>query len=613
MISIHLVEQPGGVQILDLTPYVESAPIAHAAHGDGDLAISLQLPSLGRQLALLERPGTPWVEVYDTGELVYCGRVEDPQASSQGVLTLTTYGPWRALTDARDTALWSDTSVAGWFQPTAQQIATSYPGRFRFDTNNRLNVEPENNSVQGNTPIVGYAAYAAPSLGSRLIQNIAFDYYYGGSTAGWIANCQSWTAPSPINTAWTVSANLWIGTVTAAPGAAFTGSICAPLTTLVNALTYGLSSNNAAATFAGQTGDVAMRITNLRITTNPLAVDTTLSAGAILGATSITVVSATNIVVGQSLYLGGTNPERVTVTSVAGATIGITALVAAKSAGNSVRAQRVLASDIAAHLASIVSTLNPGQLRSATTLIQQSTLDRRDVAYGDASPASVLETLATGEQLACGVSRNQLLYLRPRDQAAWTQTYAVDVSDITIGRSIESLRNHLTATYEDASGRPVRTAAATAGQSVARWGLTRQAALNTTTTNAAEAEGLRDLALADTDDPPPQLAIAIRRLTTPAGAPVPLRMIESGDTFLIRNLVLGNADTIDQLGTVRVARRVFDPATPDEVVIELENPPATLEVALARSALAFTPTETIGQRQADFIRYTNNGLPTSDA
>jgi len=463
-------------------------------------------------------------------------------------------------------------------------LGSSFNERFSFNTQDQVYVTAQKGATVGNTTVnkVGYIGYIGPDQGSRLIQNVAFDYTWSGQT-NWQVGLQSFTS------SWGGLATLWFAN---GAGATQRGSVCATLGTPRDRVAAYLFYNAADAVVLGETGDAYLSLTNVRVTTQALAVDTTLSAGALLGATAILVTSATNITVGMSLYLGGTNPERVTVSSVAGLTIGITPLAAAKAGGDTVRAQRVLVSDIAADVAATVAALNPGQLESGTQLIQPSIVDRRDVLVQDQPATAILEGLASEEQLACGVTRDRLLWLRPRDQAAWSQAYAVDAADLTLGRTIEQLRNQVYATYEDPDGRPLRTAAATSAQSVARWGLTRQAALAVQTTALEQATALRDYALADADDPPSQAAITFTRLFLPNGAGAPLTALEAGDTLTIRNLLINAGGDIDDLTTVRVARVVYDPVADDRaarLTVELENPPAELEVALARIALFYEP------------------------
>lgn len=568
MIAVQLVAQPGGSLIMDLTPHIESASLGRGPHGESDLALSLRLPNLGQQLALVARDGTPWVEVVGAGDLIWAGRVEDAEASSDGLLTLTAYGPWRALEDARDTALWSDTRTDGWRAVAEGEPAyaglTLAPAKFDTATDGRLWITLPKGATFLNLDTTAHI-YDTPAGSSRAITAIAFDYAVT-LPAGWFAFI---IAAERDNTS---PATLWL---LAGAGGLQGGSLLLPLAAARPRLIVGIQA--AAGTPAGETGTWYARLTNIRVTTNLFAVDTTLAAGALAGATSISVASGAGFVVGMTLYLSGTTPERVTVTSVAGTSIGITALLLPKSAGATVRAQRVTAADIAAHLAGVVSALNPAMLAGGAALIQPTAADLVDVSYVGASPADVLDGLAAQESLSVGVSRERLLWLRSRDDPAWNQTYAVDAADITVGVSIEALRNQITATYRDASGRTRTTAAATDAQSVARWGLTRQAGLETDTTSQAEAERLRDLARADAAHPPPRLSLRITRLYAPSGAVAPLTALAPGDTLLIRNLPLG-AD--GDAATGRVARTEYDAVT-GALAVEFEEPPDSLETALA--------------------------------
>lgn len=583
MITCHLFDGPTGDQILDLTPYVRACPIARGAHGDSDVALTLALPSLSQQLALIERYAVPWLEVYDGTGVIWAGRLEDMQAASSGQPQLTAYGPWRALDDVRVTALWSDTRTEAWRLLTEEEIASLRPAFYEFDTQERIFIGLQKNTTYQTAASFAFAVYTIPDRSSRDIQNIAFDVRFQ-LPVGWIARIDGRDASYGS----TVIALTLNGT-----GATVRQSYCLPLSSarpLVGLLVF--NNTGAPVTYAGENGQDYVALTNVRVTTQALAVTTTLTANALLGATSVAVASAANIAVGQSLYLGGTNPERVTVTSVVGLTIGVTPLAAAKAIGDTARAQRVLASDIASAIATTVATLNPAQITAGAQLIQASTVDRRDVLIQDQPATTLLEGLAAEEQLAVGVSRERLVYLRPRDQAAWAQTFAVDAASLTVGRTIEQLRNSIYGVYSDPDGRPLRTAAATAAQSVIRWGLTRQAALAVQTTAAAQAEAFRDYALADSDDPAPQAAIAFTQLWTEDGAPAPLSALAPGDTLLIRNLPSSSAAGIDEVGVVRVARTVLDPTADDRaavLTVELENPPAELEVALARVALFYEP------------------------
>lgn len=583
MITCHLFDGPTGDQILDLTPYVRACPVARGVHGDSDVALTLALPSLSQQLALIERYAVPWLEVHDATGVIWAGRLEDMQAASSGQPALTAYGPWRALDDVRVTALWSDTRTDAWRLLTEEEIASLRPAFYEFDTQERIFVGLQKNTTYQTAASFAFAVYTTPDRSSRDIQNIAFDVRIQ-LPVGWIARIDGRDASYGS----TVIALTLNGT-----GATVRQSYCLPLSSarpLVGLLVF--NNTGAPVTYAGENGQDYVALTNVRVTTQPLAVTTTLTAGALLGATSVTVASAANITVGQSLYLGGTNPERVTVTSVVGLTIGVTPLAAAKAIGDTARAQRVLASDIATAIAATVAALNPAQITAGAQLIQPSTVDRRDVLFQDQPATTLLEGLAAEEQLAVGVSRERLVYLRPRDQAAWAQTFAVDAASLTVGRTIEQLRNSIYGVYTDPDGRPLRTAAATNAQSVIRWGLTRQAALAVETTAVAQAAAFRDYALADSDDPAPQAAIAFTQLWTEDGAPAPLSALAPGDTLLIRNLPSSSAAGIDDLAVVRVARTVLDPTAEDRaavLTVELENPPAELEVALARIALFYEP------------------------
>lgn len=498
--------------IADLTRKVSGCTSATDKHGMADLQLTIDEPSLAAQFRVADRQGLPWLYVGDGGPADYVGRLEDVTIAGGG-LQLTAYGAWRGFSDAPYTALWSESSVAEWFQPTAQQIASSYDDRFSVDANNRLQVAPQNNSVQGNTPLVGYLAYAAVSGGQRLITNISFDYTYGGAT-NWIANCQSWTAPDPISGAWTVIANLWVGAAT--PSAAFvSGSQSITLGTPTNALTFGFSFNGAPAVYAGQTGDVLLRITNLRITTIAAPVE---------------------------------------------------------------------ADDIAGALVTHATGINSGVLSAVTSRISAPGLDLFQETYLDQTPAAILERLerlgdSSGREWRAWVGADRILAFEPWGTSG--RTWYVDVTDLQIQRTLETLANSVYAVYQDASNRPVRTAASSNTLSQSRYGLTRRQALGTQTTSATQAGVERDTRLADTATPPARAGITFTAVYTAYGARVPLERVRAGDTFILRNLAPSLSVDVDKIRVIRIGRAVWD-LIANTLSIEPQVPLPTLETMLAR-------------------------------
>jgi hypothetical protein len=249
-------------------------------------------------------------------------------------------------------------------------------------------------------------------------------------------------------------------------------------------------------------------------------------------------------------------------------------------------ASTVTADAIAAALAGYVNGINSSQLSAETTLIAAPGLDLTDEVYADKYPADILTRLAglgddqtPPRQWEVGVWENRLLHLRVRGSAG--RAWMVDAGSLDVERSLATLSNAAYGVYQDANNRTQRTAAATDAGSIARFGLTRRAAVTAATTSGTQAGVQRDAYLADHALPPTRANIKIGALYDAAGGRLPLWMARSGDTITIRNLPPTLSLDVDRIRTFRIAETAYSCDT-DVLSVTPELPRPSLEVMVAR-------------------------------
>jgi hypothetical protein len=600
-----------GKPLVNLSRRATSCVMEFDLHGESSLSATVRMPRLPEQFRYYDREAGLDLVLTDMGREVWRGRLEEPTVASDG-LRLVAYGTWRALSDILHTALWSTTSFSGWEVLGPESRADNVPGAFEFTSNGRLFITVKKNASVGSSPlVVARLGYVLPHRSSQLITNIAFDYDVTLPNGNWQVGVQSFDAPAPITSAiWTYLHTLWF------QNGSGSGSICESLPTPANALAYYLFRNlSPNAVYGGETDTDFLAISNLRITTTPLAVDTTLSANASLGATSITLASATEaakVRVGMALYIGNaTTPERVTVNSVAGTTIGITPLAAAKVLGNTVRAQAVRSTDIAAGLIAEMNSANPDFVR-ATARLLASTADYSDETYLDTPPAKILDALAFAENRVA-IASNGTVGFRDKTDSRYANTWYVDATDLEVGRLLDSVRNRIYGIYSDTNDRTLRqdkTAAVNnRTSSQRRYGVIREGSLGVSTTSDAIAAQQVALRLSDAADPAPKVQVDFDRLRTRSGQRVRPTQVRGGDLLVIRNLSRSLAANIDQIATFRIARYSLDVMTLKPTV-EAEVPADTLERLLAQPTSPEFDAP-IGQRNAweKPIRFTITPVP----
>jgi hypothetical protein len=252
----------------------------------------------------------------------------------------------------------------------------------------------------------------------------------------------------------------------------------------------------------------------------------------------------------------------------------------------STTASTVTVDAIATALASYVNGINSSQLGTATTLIAAPGLDLTDEVYEDEYPADILTRL-TGlgddqtppRQWECGVWENRLLHLRERGAAA--RAWLVDAGSLDVERSLATLVNAAYGVYRDPNSQTQRTTTATDAGSIARFALTRRAAVPASTTSSTQAGVQRDAFLEDRAIPPTRAEIKIPVLYDEAGGRWPLWMARSGDTITIRNLPPTLSLDVDRIRTFRIAETAYSCDT-NVLSVTPELPRPSLEVMVAR-------------------------------
>lgn len=109
------------------------------------------------------------------GRIVWAGRLEQPTARSDGQMTLTAWGYWRALTDVPYLALHSDVGYARWFPLTAADLSSVQSQAWEQDKYNRLYTAPRKNETHSTTTGAGWK-YLIPNGASTQLVALEFNY-----------------------------------------------------------------------------------------------------------------------------------------------------------------------------------------------------------------------------------------------------------------------------------------------------------------------------------------------------------------------------------------------------------------------------------------------------
>lgn len=575
--SIDIALRTGSTR-LQLPPPSECT-ISQGEHGLEAVQIQYDL-SRYRAFELLNQLSAGLsVQVGAGGAVIADARVEDISIDDQGV-TVQALGRWRALRDVPYTALWSDTTHTRW-RPTAHgEVVNRTPDRYGFDTGENLFITLKKGASYANNSGVGSLVYLPPDRTSRQINGLQIGYRIL-LPANWTFRIVAYGG-SP--GAFTVGPVI-VGPITATGSLQTIGTFTTFTATTYLAIEI-FNSTGALYTNVQEDGDFYVVVDYIRlVTVNSNTINTTLgTAVAAPGTQAVTPGSMAGIYVGQTLNIGGANPEAVTVASITATTFTAT-FARTHLAADSLRAFLLYASDIAPALVAEVNTANAGALSTSNALIQLSGLDLLDQVYEDADMGEILTTLASlgdssGQRYEVGVD-GSTLYFRPVGDAA--QAWYVDASELQVQQTLDQLYNSVYATYQDANGRTLRTASQSDTASITRYGLTRRRAIPANTSNATLAVRVAQTARDDTKNPIPRASLRFPRVYTATGAQAPLWQVRNGDTITIRNLPPVAGAAVDLIRTFRVFDCEYD-AAGDALSVTPETPLPLLEYLLARQA-----------------------------
>jgi hypothetical protein len=227
---------------------------------------------------------------------------------------------------------------------------------------------------------------------------------------------------------------------------------------------------------------------------------------------------------------------------------------------------------------------NPDMLSDSEMLIEDPGVDVYDEDYEDASMIDILNKLAgLGDSMTpprvweVGVWEGRRVHFRPRGSAG--QAWYIDAMSPQIQRSLSQVYNSVYTRYD---GGALTTTPRNDTGSIARYGLMRQLALSSDTTNSGQAERERNAAVEDQAHPIPRASVPIDLVFNGAGSIVPKWMVRSGDTMTIRNLPPDAGTLIDRIRTFLIAETRY---RPDGDVLEItpESPLPMLDVLVARA------------------------------
>jgi len=231
----------------------------------------------------------------------------------------------------------------------------------------------------------------------------------------------------------------------------------------------------------------------------------------------------------------------------------ITAISARTTSSNTVYADEIVDA-----LVAFVNGVNSTQLSSSTALVGAPAVAINEAVYEDERPNRIIDALAElgdgSESWEAGVWEGQKLHFRARAGNAWY----VDIADLTIDATADSLANSVYAVYRNASGFTQRTAVSADAASVSKYGVTRRDFVRADTGDSTEAGNWRDTHLDDSKDITPRTMLITRKIYTASGGLAPAWLIRAGDTLTIRNLLPGAGGVVDKIRTMRLVRTRYD-------------------------------------------------------
>lgn len=208
----------------------------------GFLTCDITVPMSRMELVQWSDRLVAWLSITFYGQVVWEGRVEDfsplPAGDGRVDLTMVAYGGFRAYSDLPYTATWSATKTAEWAAVEPTTMATRQPGRYAMNTDNQVTIAA-NGGEAFSTGSIGTMTWAIPHGSSRQVVAVAFDYSFTAPNSTWVARLDSYTdAYAVIGTPWSLTGN----------GATQTGTQTLSGLTACDRLAFSLYFNRASTT-----------------------------------------------------------------------------------------------------------------------------------------------------------------------------------------------------------------------------------------------------------------------------------------------------------------------------------------------------------------------------
>lgn len=240
------------------------------------------------------------------------------------------------------------------------------------------------------------------------------------------------------------------------------------------------------------------------------------------------------------------------------------------------------AGHIARHLVAHISGRNPTQLITDTSAIEAPGVAIDNARYEDIHPAEILNKLAAigddqtpPRRYAARVWEGRRLQFGPATNNS--RSWYVDVLEMAIERTLDSVKNTVYATYSAGSERGTRRTAE-AAENVGQ--VIRMAHIPAATSSASVAETYRDTHLTDNSKAKPRATIRTLGLYDAMGVMHPLYAAKAGDTITIRNLP-PDLDDLDHLRTFTIGQTRYH-AYLDLLEPIPETPAPDLAILVAR-------------------------------
>lgn len=257
-LQLLVVAERNGIMLADWSTIAQNVVLSTNEHGYATLTYVVPMTSVDA-LMWYDRAGTPWAEIHSCTGLVWQGRIEDVSLVREGI-RVAALGAWSAFADVPYTGIFSDASRSRWRALTeSDAIAGAYEQRWQTDMQDRLYITPRKGE-QYETGIFGFFGYTPMEGSVRPIIALSFDYE-AALPSGWTVRAQrrddTWGL---LSTEWTLlgTGPLDTGTQTLS----FTGC---------DRLSFAFEYDATLATYSGATGDVYLKITNIRVQTSTTA------------------------------------------------------------------------------------------------------------------------------------------------------------------------------------------------------------------------------------------------------------------------------------------------------------------------------------------------------